>query len=91
MSDNFETVTELLLVSTYNIACCYSQLGKVDQGLDALKKVLLSGWSDYKKMRQDPSLEVVRASPEFNELMDQFDEPLINANAINFVKGLFGK
>ena len=90
MSDNFETATEIFKVSQYNIACCFSKLGQNDNSMTALKKCMAAGWNDYKKIRTDPSLSGVQQDPRFTQLMDKFDEPLINQNAINFVKGLFG-
>eukprot|EP00898_Chlorokybus_atmophyticus_P002819 jgi/Chlat1/3538/Chrsp23S03712 len=57
-------------VSSYNVACCYSKLGKT--------------------IRSDPDLAAVRESPQFKPLIDQYDEPLINENAIKAVKSLFG-
>ncbi|EEH55744.1 uncharacterized protein MICPUCDRAFT_34253 [Micromonas pusilla CCMP1545] len=90
MSDNFETATEIYRVSQYNIACCFSKLGQLDNSLKALRQCMGAGWKDFKKIRTDPSLSAVQAAPGFKELMDKFDEPLINENAIKFVKGLFG-
>ena len=90
MSDNFETSTEIYKVAEYNIACCFSKLGQVDNALSALKKCMAAGWTDFRKIRNDPSLATVQKSPKFTEMMDKFDEPLINQNAINFVKGIFG-
>ena len=90
MSDNFETATEIYRVSQYNIACCFSKLGQLDNSLKALRQCMGAGWKDFKKIRTDPSLSAVQAAPGFKELMDKFDEPLINENAMKFVKGLFG-
>ena len=90
MSDNFQTATEVYKVTMYNIACCFSKLGQLDNSLQALKKCMGAGWTDYKKIRTDPSLAEVRTSPDFKAMIDKFDEPLINENAIKFVKGIFG-
>lgn len=90
MSDNFETSTEIYKVAQYNIACCFSKLGQTDNSIVALKRCMAAGWNDYKKIRTDPSLDNVQKSPKFKEMIDKFDEPLINQNAINFVKGIFG-
>ena len=90
MSDNFETSTEIFKVAQYNIACCFSKLGQIDNSIGALKKCMAAGWVDYKKIRTDPSLAQVQKSEKFIEMMNKFDEPLINQNAINFVKGIFG-
>ena len=90
MSDNFEMATEIYKVAEYNIACCFSKLGQTDNALDALKKCMAAGWTDYKKIRSDKSLENVQKADGFKELMDKFDEPLINDNAVKFIKGIFG-
>lgn len=90
MSDNFETSTEIFKVAQYNIACCFSKLGQTDNSIGALKKCMAAGWTDYKKIRSDPSLDNVQKTSKFTDMMDKFDEPLINQNAINFVKGIFG-
>ena len=82
MSDNFETTTEIYRVCQYNIACCFSNLGKVDESLLALRRCMSSGWDDYGKIRNDPSLANARKeSKRFKELMDKFDEPIFNENA----------
>merc|ERR1711966_605342 len=78
MSDNFETSTEIFKVAQYNIACCFSKLGQIDNSIGALKKCMAAGWVDYKKIRTDPSLAEVQKSEKFVAMMDKFDEPLIN-------------
>ena len=37
MGDNFQKVTNIFRAAQYNIACCYSQIGSVDAGLEALQ------------------------------------------------------
>jgi|TARA_B100000401_G_scaffold13515_1_gene8494 tetratricopeptide (TPR) repeat protein len=91
MSDNFETTTEIYRVCQYNIACCFSKIGKLDQALLALRRCMASGWTDYKKIRTDPSLKNVRESPDFVPLMNKFDEPIFNENAAKFLGSLFGR
>jgi len=90
MADNFSTSSELLKVSTYNIACCFSKLGKNDLALQSLKRCMGAGFENYKQIRNDKSLEGVRKDPRFKELIDKFDEPLFNENAFNVFKGMFG-
>jgi tetratricopeptide (TPR) repeat protein len=90
MSDNFQTATEVYKVTMYNIACCFSKLGQPDNSLQALKKCMGAGWTDYKKIRTDPSLAEVRQAPGFKPMINKFDEPLINENAVKFMKGIFG-
>ena len=90
MSDDFKKTTELYKVSQYNIACCFSKINNVENSLVALRRCMMAGFEDYRKVRTDPSLANVQKSPKFSELLDKFGEPLINSNAINFVKNIFG-
>jgi len=89
MGDDFSKTTEIYKVAQYNIACCFSRLGKEDESILALKRCMSAGWTDYKKIRTDPSLEFVQKRKKFQELLDKFDEPIINANAINAFKSMF--
>lgn len=91
MGDDFSKTTEIYKVAQYNIACCFSRLGKADESLLALKRCMSAGWTDYRKIRSDPSLEFVQKQPEFSELLDKFDEPIINANAVKALKSFFGR
>ncbi len=54
----------------------------MDAGLEALESALSSGFEQYNKIRTDPNLETLRKSPKFKKLIDQYDEPIINDNAI---------
>ncbi|GJP37440.1 hypothetical protein CLOM_g21844 [Closterium sp. NIES-68] len=81
-------------VAFYNIACCCSKLKQTEGGLQALEAAMEAGFDDYKKIRQDPDLSFLRDDDEFDDLMDKYDEPIINENAIKAltsVFGLFGK
>jgi hypothetical protein len=80
-------VTPILPVTQYNIACCYSMLGQLDEGLRSLEQALNLGFEDFGKCRSDKNLEALRKSPKFNEVMDKYDEPVINWSA---VQGTFG-
>lgn len=91
VGDNFERVTEVYKVSSYNIACCYSKLNNQEAALEALKDALSSGFDDYDKIRSDPNLEELRKSKKFKPLMDAYDEPIINMEALNALKDWFGK
>jgi hypothetical protein len=55
IGDSFERVSRILVVTLYNIACCYSSLEAADAGLEALEECLRSGFDDYDKVRS-PSL-----------------------------------
>lgn len=55
---------------------------QVEAGLEALESALSAGFEQYNKVRTDPNLEVLRKSPKFKKLIDQYDEPIINDSAI---------
>lgn len=50
IGDSFERVSRILVVTLYNIACCYSALKVADAGLEALEECLRSGFDDYDKV-----------------------------------------
>ena len=53
---------------------------QTDAGLEALDTCLKSGFDQFGKVRSDPNLEQLRKSPKFAELIDRFDEPVIDSN-----------
>ena len=71
MGDDFSRVSQVGRVSQYNAACCYSMLGQVESGLEALETALKQGFDDYRKVRTDPNLEKLRESEEFSTLINQ--------------------
>lgn len=77
-------------VASYNVACCYAKLKQIDAGLQALEEAMEAGFDDYKTVREDPDIANLRESPGFIPLINKYDEPFINENAINAVKNLFG-
>ncbi|TVU41625.1 hypothetical protein EJB05_15160 [Eragrostis curvula] len=77
-------------VASYNVACCYSKLNRVQAGLSALEDALKAGYEDFKRIRTDPDLANLRKSEEFETLLKNYDESFINESAINAIKSLFG-
>lgn len=55
---------------------------QVDAGLEALEEALASGFEQFNKVRTDPNLEALRKSPKYKSLIDSYDEPVLNDNAI---------
>ena len=76
-------------ITQYNIACCYSTLGQVEPGLEALDSAMASGFEDFDKIRKDKNLEVLRKSPKFTAVINKYDEPIINEGAIKAIKSIF--
>ncbi|KAL6880156.1 hypothetical protein ACP4OV_011721 [Aristida adscensionis] len=76
-------------IASYNVACCYSKLGRIQAGLSALEDALKVGYEDFKRIRTDPDLANLRKQEEFERLLKNYDESFINENAINALKSLF--
>ena len=55
---------------------------QVDAGLEALEAALSAGFEQFNKVRTDPNLDALRKSPKFKTLIDSYDEPVFNDNAI---------
>jgi len=91
VGDNGARVSPVMPVTQYNIACCYSMLGQVDEGLKSLDQALNLGFEDYGKVRADPNLAKLRQSPKFSDVLDKYDEPVINWAAVQGTFGAFGK
>ncbi len=51
MSDRGSQISQIYQVAAFNIACCYSKMGEVTAGLEALEEALKSGYEDYDKIR----------------------------------------
>ncbi|XP_044456689.1 protein MET1, chloroplastic isoform X5 [Triticum aestivum] len=77
-------------VASYNVACCYSKLDRIQAGLSALEEAMKAGYEDFKRIRTDPDLANLRNSEEFATLLNKYDESFINENAINAIKSIFG-
>ena len=78
-------------VSLYNLACCYAQTGALDAGLESLGMCMEAGFDEFGKIRKDNDLAPLRESPKFKALIDKYDEPILNENAIKLIKSFFGK
>jgi hypothetical protein len=89
LGDDFSRVTQVYRVTQYNIACCYSTLGQIEPGLEALDSALAAGFEDYGKVRKDANLAKLRENPKFTSLINKYDEPFINEGAIKALKSIF--
>jgi len=56
-------------VAHYNLACSYSNLGRINHGFKALKRALALGWRDVDHMQEDGDLENLRRDPRWSELL----------------------
>ena len=56
-------------IAHYNLACSYSNLGRIEQGFRALEKALALGYRDFDHMQRDEDLANLRRHPRWNELL----------------------
>ncbi|CAN6181385.1 unnamed protein product [Urochloa humidicola] len=77
-------------IASYNVACCYSKLDRIEAGISALEDALKAGYEDFKRIRSDPDLENLRKSEKFDPLLKNYDESFINEKALDAIKSLFG-
>jgi tetratricopeptide (TPR) repeat protein len=57
----------------YNLACSLSLLKKVDPALQALRKAIELGYSDFRYLREDTDLDAVRKDPRFRRLLREYE------------------
>jgi hypothetical protein len=57
----------------YNIACAYSQTGKIDDAIQALHIAFDAGFDNYATVRSDPDLAPLQNCPNFISMMDKLD------------------
>lgn len=89
IGDNFARYTDIYPYAQYNAACCYSAMNQLEAGMEALEGALIAGFDDYDKVRSDPNLATLRKEEGFKAMVDKYDEPIINENAVRVLKNLF--
>jgi tetratricopeptide (TPR) repeat protein len=57
-------------VAHYNLACSYSNLGRLDEALAALARSVELGYDNVEYMMHDPDLENVRRDPRYQDIVD---------------------
>jgi tetratricopeptide (TPR) repeat protein len=55
----------------YNLACSLSNLGKIEDSLEALEMAILLGYSDVRHMEKDPDLDNIRNEPRYQEIVEK--------------------
>jgi tetratricopeptide (TPR) repeat protein len=53
----------------YNVACNYSQLGRLDDALEALERAVDKGWGDKAWLEHDSDLDPIRTSPRYQAIV----------------------
>jgi hypothetical protein len=71
-------------VHHYNLACVLSMTKRQDAAIDALKEAIANGFSDLTQLQTDPSLFILRDTPQFKALVGAWDEILEARRVENF-------
>jgi len=71
-----------ILAVHYNRACCFAQMGEVDDGLECLKLAIENGFDDFKYLRGDKDVASLREDQRFERLMEKY-EPKGFVGALN--------
>jgi tetratricopeptide (TPR) repeat protein len=58
----------------YNLACSYALLKKPDLSLKTLRQAVELGYRDFRYMREDRDLDLIRNDPRFRQLLREFGD-----------------
>ena len=58
--------------ASYNLACSFSLLNRLDQARDALQKALDLGFEPFSQVENDPDLANLRRSPHYQEIISRY-------------------
>jgi len=74
-------------VHHYNLACVLSMTRRQNAAIDALKEAIANGFNDLTTLKNDPSLFILRDTPQFKAIVDAWDE-ILEARRIANVEAL---
>ena len=73
----------------YNLACCYSRTGELDQAALRLEEAYKAGMSDPELLQSDPDLEALRESRKGRALIDRLASDAEQLRRLRGVPGYF--
>lgn len=73
----------------YNLACCYSRTGELDQAALRLEEANKAGMSDPELLRSDPDLEALRGSRKGRALINRLASDAEQLRRLRGVPGYF--
>lgn len=59
-------------VALYNISCDLSNLGRLDEALEYLKKAIRFGYNDFGFIEKDPDMKNLRTLPGYKRLLSRY-------------------
>src|SRR6516162_2904082 len=58
----------------YNLACSFALLKKPEQSLKTLRRAVELGYRDFRFLREDRDLELIRHDPRFRQLLREYED-----------------
>ena len=58
----------------YNLACSFALLKRPDQSIKTLRRAIELGYLDFRYMREDHDLDLIRHDPRFRQLMCEYED-----------------
>jgi tetratricopeptide (TPR) repeat protein len=58
----------------YNLACSYALLKRPEQSLKTLRRAIELGYRDFRFLREDRDLELIRHDPRFRQLLREYED-----------------
>jgi phospholipase/carboxylesterase len=65
----YPNIPRLVSMLQYNLACCYSIIGKKDEAVKHLEKHMTTGIFNLNHMAKDTDLEAIRNMPQYTEIV----------------------
>jgi tetratricopeptide (TPR) repeat protein len=57
----------------YNLACSFALLKRPEQSLKTLRRAVELGYRDFRYMKEDRDLDLIRHDPRFRQLLREFE------------------
>ncbi|KAA3609526.1 MAG: tetratricopeptide repeat protein [Planctomycetota bacterium] len=74
-------------ISTYNLACTYSRMGKIDAALASLEAAVGRGFQDLEQLKNDSDLEALRGEKGYHKIVKRLQGLNDQAHRMQFWVG----